>query len=141
MANTTATPAQFKLDALAAILPAGISTLKAALYLTSASLGIDTTAYSATGEVSGSGYTAGGVAVTAANAPVLSGTTACWTPSTSIDFGTVTLATAFDAVLIYDTARSNKAVAVRNIGSQTCTATRLYLDMPTNDAANALVRA
>jgi hypothetical protein len=39
-------------------------TFKAALYLASATIDASTTAYSATGEVSGSGYTAGGIAVT-----------------------------------------------------------------------------
>ena len=39
-------------------------TFKAALYLTSATINAATTAYSATGEVTGTGYTAGGVAVT-----------------------------------------------------------------------------
>jgi hypothetical protein len=57
---------------------------KAALYLASASLGAATTAYSATGEVSGTGYTAGGIAVTNGTDPTTSGTTAFWTPSASL---------------------------------------------------------
>ncbi len=39
-------------------------TFKAALYLTSATVNAATTAYSSTGEVTGTGYTAGGVTVT-----------------------------------------------------------------------------
>ena len=66
-------------------------TFKAALYLTTASLGAATTAYSATGEVSGTGYSAGGVAVTNAVNPTTSGTTAYWTPSASITYTSVTL--------------------------------------------------
>lgn len=141
MANTTAVSVQFKLDSLTAILPAAIATLKAALYLVSATTNGANTAYTATGEVSGTNYVAGGVAVTAATAPSSSGTTAFWTPSASIVYPNVTLATAFDSVMIYDTARSNKAIGVWNFGSQTVTAGTLTLTMPANDAANALLRA
>lgn len=114
---------------------------KAALFLASASRGAADTIYSATGEVSGTGYTAGGVAVTTASAPSLSGTTAIFTPSASIVFATVTLTTAFDAVLIYnDTSASKLAVSVHVFGSQTITAGTFTLTMPTNDASNALIR-
>jgi hypothetical protein len=44
-------------------------TFKGALYLASATYNAATTAYSATGEVSGTNYTAGGVSVTNANSP------------------------------------------------------------------------
>jgi len=70
--------------------------LKAALYLVSGALGAGTTAYSATSEVSGTNYSAGGVAVTNATAPTTGGTTGFWTPSAAIVYTTVTLSTAFD---------------------------------------------
>ena len=44
-------------------------TFKAALYVTTATVNAATTAYSATNEVSGTGYTAGGITVTNATAP------------------------------------------------------------------------
>lgn len=113
---------------------------KAALYLTTATLGAGTTAYSATNEVSGTGYTAGGVAVTNGTAPSTSGTTAFWTPSASIVYTSVTLSTAFDAVLIYNSTQGNAAVSVHTFGAQTITAGTLTLTMPTNDASNALLR-
>lgn len=141
MANSTAVSVQFKLDALTAILPGAISTLKAALYLASATTNGSNTAYTATGEVTGTNYTAGGVAVTAATAPTSSGTTAYWTPSANIVYTNVTLSTAFDCVMIYDTARTNKAIGTWTFGSQTVTAGTLTLTMPTNDSANALLRA
>src|SRR4051812_12634534 len=72
--------------------------LKAALFLASGSLGAATTAYSATSEVSGTGYSAGGIAVTNASDPSTSGTTGIWTPSGNLVFTTVTLTTAFDCV-------------------------------------------
>jgi len=115
-------------------------TLKAALYLASATVNAATTAYSATGEVSGAGYSAGGVTVTNATAPTTSGTTGYWTPSASITYTTVTLTTAFDCVLIYNSTQSNKAISVHTFGSQTVTAGTFTLTMPTNDASNALIR-
>jgi hypothetical protein len=115
-------------------------TLKAALYLASASIGAGTTAYSATGEVSGAGYSAGGVAVPNATAPTTSGTTGYWTPSASLTYTTVTLTTAFDCVLIYNSTQSNKAISAHTFGSQTVTAGTFTLTMPTSDATNALIR-
>lgn len=117
---------------------------KAALYLASATYNRTTTAYSATGEVSGTGYTAGGVTVTNANAPANTGGTgvvAFWTPSASFAWTTVTLATAFDAVLLYNDSNTAKAaVAVFTFGSQTVTAGNFTITMPTNDLTTGLIR-
>jgi hypothetical protein len=115
-------------------------TFYGALYLTTASLGAGTTAYSSTGEVTGTGYTAGGVAVTNATAPTSSGTTAYWTPSASLTYSSVTLTTAFDTVLIYNQTQSNKAVSVHTFGSQTITAGTFILTMPSNTSSTALLR-
>ena len=120
-------------------------TFKAALYLSSATYNAATTAYSATGEVSGTGYSAGGVTVTNATAPASTNTTATagvayWTPSASITYTTVTLTTAFNAVLIYNSTQSNKAVAVYTFGDQTITAGTFTLTMPSNTTTTALTR-
>ena len=115
-------------------------TFKAALYLASATVNASTTAYSSTNEVTGSGYTAGGVAVTFGTAPSSTSTTAFLTPSASISFSNVTLSTAFDAVLIYNSTQSNKAVSVHTFGSQTVTAGTFTLPMPTNDSSTGLIR-
>ncbi len=117
-----------------------VDTIKAALYLASGSQGAATTAYSATNEVSGTGYTAGGVTVTNATTPTSSGTTAFWTPSASITYSTVTLTTAFDCVTIYNSTQSNRAIGVFTFGSQTVTAGNFVLTQPTNDSSNALIR-
>jgi hypothetical protein len=151
MANTQALCTSFKVDLLNAVhafngtgVPAHtVSTadsFKAALYLASATVNATTTAYSATGEVSGTGYTAGGVAVTFGTAPSSTSTTAFLTPSASIVFSGVTLATAFDAVLLYNSSQSNKAVSVHTFGSQTVTAGTFTLTMPTNDSSTGLIR-
>jgi hypothetical protein len=113
---------------------------KAALYLTTATMGAASTVYSATNEVSGTGYTAGGVAVTFATAPNTTGTTAFVTPSANIVFSGVTLTTSFDAVLLYNSTQGNKAVSVHTFTAQTITAGTLTLTMPVNDASTGLLR-
>ena len=120
-------------------------TFKAALYLASATYNASTTAYSTSGEVTGTGYTAGGVTVTNGTSPLSTNTSATagvayWTPSASITYTSVTLTTAFDAVLIYNSSKSNKAVSVHTFGSQTVTAGTFTLTMPTNNTTNALLR-
>ena len=67
-------------------------------------------------------------------------TTAFITPSASIVFSSVTLTTAFDACLIYNSSQSNKAVSVHTFGSQTVTAGTFTLTMPTNDSSTGLIR-
>jgi hypothetical protein len=120
-------------------------TFKGALYLASATVNASTTAYSATGEVSGAGYSAGGVTVTNATAPTATNSSATagvayWTPSGSLVYTTVTLATAFDTVLIYNSTQSNKSVSVHTFGSQTITAGTFTLTMPSNTTTTALLR-
>lgn len=156
MANTQAICDSFRVDllngthAFGAQGANGVRTVttkdvfKAALYLVSATYNRSTTAYSATGEVSGTGYTATGVTVTNATAPANTGGTgivAFWTPSASFAWTTVTLATAFDAVLLYNDSNTAKAaVAVFTFGSQTVTAGNFTLLMPTNDLTTGLIR-
>ena len=120
-------------------------TLKAALYLVSATKDASTTVYNTTGEVSGTGYTAGGVTVTNATAPIATNSSATagvayWTSSASLVYTTVTLTTAFDTVLIYNFTQSLKAVSVHTFGSQTITAGTFTLTMPSNTTSTALLR-
>jgi len=114
MANTQAMCTSFMGEILTATHNFGVAptrgssaadTFKAALYLTSATVNASTTAYSASNEVSGTNYVAGGVTVTYGTPPTAtnSSTTAgvaFVTPSASITYTTVTLTTAFDTVLI-----------------------------------------
>lgn len=121
------------------------NTFKAALYLASATVNASTTAYSTTGEVTGTNYTPGGVTVTNGTSPLSSNTsttagTGYWTPSASITYTNVTLSTAFDAVLIYNSSASDKAVSVHTFGSQTVTAGTFTLTMPSNTTSTALLR-
>ena len=146
-ANTQAMCTSFKVDLLNGIHAFGTTvarggttadSFKAALYFASATINATTTAYSATGEATGTGYTAGGIAVTNATAPTSSGTTAFWTPSASLAFGTISI-TAFDTVLIYNSTQSNKAVSVHTFSSQTIVSGTFTLTMPANAAGTALV--
>jgi hypothetical protein len=115
-------------------------TLKAALYLATATVNKSTTAYSATNEVSGTGYTAGGVTVTNGNAPANASDVSYWTPSASFAWTTATLSTAFDCCLLYNSTQSNRAIAAFTFGSQTVTAGNFTLTMPTNDQTTGLLR-
>ena len=120
-------------------------TFKGALYLASATIDASTTVYSTTGEVTGAGYSPGGVTVTNANPPTATNASttagvAYWTPSASLTYTTVTLTTAFDAVLIYNSTQSDKAVSVHTFGSQTITAGTFTLTMPSNTTSTALLR-
>jgi hypothetical protein len=154
MANTASLCTSFLQEMLTATHNFGVAptrgttaadTFKGALYLASATYNAATTAYSATGEVSGTNYTAGGVTVTNATAPASTNTsatagTAYWTPSASLVYTNVTLTTAFDTVLIYNSTQSNKAVGVYTFGSQTITAGTFTLTMPSNTTTTALIR-
>lgn len=148
MANTQAMCTSFMQELMTGthnFTPSTGDNFKAALYLASATVNASTTAYSSTGEVTGTNYTAGGVAVTNGTAPASTNAsatagTAYWTPSASITYTNVTLTTAFDAVLIYNSSKSDKAVSVHTFGSQTVTAGTFTLTMPTNNTTNALLR-
>ena len=149
MANTQAMCTSFKVEILGGVHAIGTpptrattakDTFKAALYLASATVNAATTTYSSTGEASGAGYSAGGIAVSNATAPTSTGTTAYWTPSASLTYSNVTLTTPFDAVLIYNSSQGDKAVAVYTFGSQTVTSGTFILTMPTNDASTGLLR-
>lgn len=149
MANTAAICNSFKTELMNGIHAFGTTvtrgattkdTFKAALFLASATINKSTTAYSTTGEVTGTNYTAGGVTVTNANAPANASDTSYWTPSASFAWTTVTLSTAFDCVLLYNSTQGDKSVAAYTFGSQTVTAGNFTLTMPTNDQTTGLLR-
>jgi hypothetical protein len=121
------------------------NTFKAALYLSSATYNASTTAYSTSNEVTGAGYSAGGITVTNGTSPTSTNSSATagvgyWTPSASLTYTGVTLTTAFNAVLIYNSSASNKAVSVHTFGDQTITAGTFTLTMPANATTTALLR-
>ena len=132
-------------------------TVKALLVLASATVnasqtnvgtpgtGSPSTSNIGTAEVSGTGYTAGGVTVTNATTPTSTNSSstagvAYWTPSASITYTTVTLGTAFDTVVLYNSTQSGKTISVHTFGSQTITAGTFTLTMPSNTTTTALIR-
>jgi len=146
MAITQAMCTSFKVELLNGIHAFGTTVTRGAttadsmyiaLYTSSATLDATTTAYSVTNEVSGTGYTAGGNALTAV-APTSSGTTA-FTDFNDTTWSTATI-TARGA-LIYNSSQSNKAVAVLDFGAdKTSTAGDFTIVFPTADASNAIIR-
>lgn len=139
MANSQGISGAAKQAALGAIVDG--KTLKAALYLASATTGPTNAAYTATGELAATGnYVAGGASVTNGNTAGLTGTTAFWTPSASIAWTNLTSSGAFDATMIYSTTDANRSIGVFTFGSQSVTAGNFSLTMPTNNSTTGLVR-
>jgi hypothetical protein len=90
---------------------------------------------------SGSGYTTGGFAWTAAQnvTPATSGTTAYWQWSTNPNWTSASFSTS--GCIIYNSSASNQAVYVGSFGgTQTVTSGTLTLVLPTNNSSSALLR-
>ena len=112
---------------------------KIALYTSSATLGATTTAYSATNEVAGTGYTAAGNTLTISANPASTGTTAF------LDFADTTWSTATitarGALIYLADGVTDPAVAVLDFGSdKTSTAGDFTIVFPAADASNAIIR-
>jgi len=111
---------------------------KIALYTNSASFTAATTAYTATNEITGTGYTAGGLALTNVT-PTTSGTTA-FTDFADATWTTATI-TARGALVYNSSAAGNPSVIVLDFGSdKTSTAGDFTIVFPTADASNAIIR-
>ena len=116
----------------------GGSTFKIALYTNSASFDASTTAYTATNEVSGTGYSAGGNTLTRVD-PTSSGTTA-FTDFADTTWSSSTI-TARGAMIYNDSAAGNPAVVILDFGSdKTSTNGDFTVVFPTADASNAILR-
>lgn len=144
MAIVAAITTSFKTDLFFArhnFAASGGNSMKLSLYVSAATLGATTTAYTATNEASGTGYTATGAALTNID-PTSSGTTAF------IDFADLTFSTATITArgcLIYnDTATTpvaDASVAVFDFGSdKTSTAADFTIQFPVADSSNAVIR-
>ena len=143
MANTSAICNSFKVEILKGehnFTASTGDTFKIALFTSSATLGAGTTAYAATGmnEMSGTGYTAGGKALTSVT-PSLDSTTAC------CDFDDISWTSATftaNACLIYnDTATGDPAVcAVAFGGDKAVSSGTFTIQFPAKAATTAIVR-
>ena len=111
--------------------------LEIALYTANADLNEDTTAYTTTAEITGTGYSAGG--------KVLTGTTIGSSGYTAfVDFDDVVWNPASfttRCALIYNSSKANRAIAVLDFGSDKTASTTFTIVMPVNDANSALIRS
>jgi hypothetical protein len=127
----------FKAEILGGVQDLDTDVIKMALYTSAATLDATTTAYTTSNEVVGTGYTAGGNTLASPTVST-SGTTAyvdfadtSWTSATITARG----------ALIYNSSKSNKAIAVLDFGSdKTATAGTFTVQMPANTATDALIR-
>jgi len=114
------------------------NTFNIALYTNSAAFTAATTAYTATNEVTGSGYTAKGNALTNVT-PTTGGTTA-FTDFADSTWSTATI-TARGAMIFNDTAAGDPSVVILDFGGdKTSTAGEFKIVMPTADSTNAIIR-
>lgn len=138
MAITAAICNSFKRELLAMSPHTAADTYKIALFPSTATLSKATTAYSATGEVTGTGYTAGGQTLVGFGA-TLDGDTAVldWTTDPVWTGATITARGA----LIYNATRGNAAVAVLDFGSDIASTNAPFtVTLPAATAAAGLVR-
>jgi hypothetical protein len=107
-----------------------------ALYTSNASLNADTIAYTTSGEITGTGYTAGGLVATgitvntANNVAYVGFDNAVWNPASFTAYG----------ALIYNSSKSNKSVAVLSFGSNKTSSSMFVIQMPPNNSTSALLR-
>ena len=141
MAITSAICNSFKTEILTGthnFSASGGNTFNLALYTSDASLGASTTAYTTSNEVSGSGYTAKGNALTSVD-PALSGSTAvCDFADTSFTSASFT---ARGCLIFNDSATGDPAVCAIDFGSdKTVTSGTFTIQFPTADASNEIIR-
>lgn len=114
------------------------NTLKIALYTANADLGPNTTAYTTSNEVTGTGYTAGGETLTGVSLSASS------EGVVYVNFANPSWAAAsFTArgALIYNVTQGNASVAVLDFGAdKTCSNQTFTVTMPANTATTALIR-
>ncbi len=127
----------FKQQLLLGVHDFAVDTFKIALYTSSATLGPDTTVYSSTNEVSGTGYTQPGLVLTSVTVLLSQGVAyvsfdnPAWAGATFTTRG----------ALIYNSTKSGKSVGVLNFGvDQTMLGQSFTIQLPTNNPENALIR-
>jgi len=140
MAITSAVCSSFKQEVLVGthnLTASSGNSFKLALYTSSATLGAATTAFTTTGQVSGTNYTSGGNALTNIT-PVLSGTTAVC-DFADLTFGTATVTAR--GCMIYNDTNSDKAVCAIDFGAdKTSTAGDFTIVFPSPTATGAIIR-
>jgi hypothetical protein len=136
----------FKVELLEAVHnfgPTSPNTFKVALYTGAASIGPTTTVYTTSGEVVGTGYTAGGNTLVISTSPT-SGNNSGSVPTAYISFSNTSWTSASftcRGALIYNSTQGNKSVAVLDFGSdKTVSNDTFQIIFPAPDANSAIVR-
>jgi hypothetical protein len=112
---------------------------KGALYQATGNISIATTAYTAAGEASGTGYTAGGIAVPNDTEPTNTANVSYWTPSAPLVYADVTISN-INALLLYNETQGNRSCGVFTFPAQNVVAGTLTLAMPANAPATAVLQ-
>ena len=140
MEITSTLTTSFKKELLEAVhnfSASGGNSFKLALYTSSATLGATTTAFTTTGQSSGTNYTSGGSALTNI-APTSSGTTG-FCDFSDLTFGTATVTAR--GCMIYNDTNSDKSVATIDFGGdKTSTAGDFTIVFPAAAASTAIIR-
>jgi hypothetical protein len=126
----------FKEELFKGIQDLSTDTLYIALYTALADIGPDTTAYTTSGEITGTGYTAGGIALTGVTINTYNGTVyinfsnAVWSPASFTARG----------ALIYNVSKANRSIAVLDFGANKTCSNSFTITMPSNTYTTALIR-
>lgn len=143
MAIAQTTTTSFRVELFEAVHNFNTDTFKIALYTGAADIGPNTTAYTAVGEASGTGYTAGGEVLTISTTPTY-GTNTYGAVTAYISFANASWSNAsFTArgALIYNASKSDKSVAVLDFGADKTVSSQTFtIQFPTADANSAIVR-
>lgn len=126
----------FKAECWQAIHNLTTDTLKIALYTSAANLDASTTAYTTTGEITGTGYTAGGAVITGVTIGT-SGFTAFCSFNSPTWSGRLTARYA----LLYNSSKADRAIAVLDFGADKTSTNTFTITLPANTATTALLRS
>lgn len=154
MAITQAMATSFKVEILDAYHNFGTGPVRAsgaadtfymALYTATATLDATTTVYTTSNETTGTGYTAGGQAMTISQTPTSttgaggSGTTTAWMNFNNVVWTSTSIAAA--GAMIYNFTQGNRCVAILSFGGTvTTTSGNFTVVMPTSNNAAAILR-
>ena len=126
----------FKEELFKGIQDLSTDTLYIALYTALADIGADTTAYTPTNEITGTGYIAGGKQLTGVTINTYDGTVyinfnnVVWDPASFTARG----------ALIYNVSKANRSIAVLDFGADKTCSNTFTITMPSNTYTTALIR-
>lgn len=126
----------FKREILLGVHDLPVDALYIALYTAFASIDAATTVYTSVSEITGTGYTAGGILLTNVTVSAIDGVAyvsfdnPTWSPATLTARG----------ALIYNSTKGNKSIAVLDFGSDKTMSPAFVITLPANAATSAVIR-